>query len=145
MKRPVVLWMILSGIVLAGCGGLQEVWEGPVDESFHPSSIAVLPPIVGPFEGARELAHEVVTKALKKSNRYTVVIEPEQVNGTLTNSTELRDTLNGYLSALETVGLPNTEAASKLGQALKTDALLVVKVNAWEYTRSEGDKLAKAR
>lgn len=143
MKRLVVLWMILSGVMLAGCGGLQEVWEGPGAEAFRPTSIAVLPPIVGSFEGAREAAHEAVTAALKKSKKYGSVIDPEQVNGLLASSNEVRQALTGYFSALETAGISEKEAAAKLGAPLKADALLVVKVNSWEYTRSEGDKLAK--
>ena len=34
----------LVPLILAGCGGLLELWEGPGSESFKPKTIAVLLP-----------------------------------------------------------------------------------------------------
>jgi hypothetical protein len=143
MKKVTWLWVLVIGGVLAGCGGLQETWEGPGAARFRPTSIAVLPPIIGSLEGSRDLAHEVVTNALRRSKRYPVVIEPEYVNGVLINSIETREVFAGYLSLLETASLSDKEAAIKLGRALEADALLIVRVNAWEYTRLEGDNVAR--
>ena len=129
--------------ILTGCGGLQETWEGPGASGFRPATIVVLPPIIGALEGSREIAHEVVTNSLKKSKRYTDVMEAEQVNEFLINSNDARETFAKLLSSLESTGLSEQEAAVKLGQALKRDALMVVRVNSWEYRRSEGENLAK--
>ncbi|WP_447977363.1 hypothetical protein [Candidatus Nitrospira bockiana] len=130
-------------IVLAGCGGLQETWEGPGAAGFRPASIAVLPPIIGALEGSREIAHEVVTNSLKKSKRFATVVEPELVNDFLINSADARETFAKLLSSLETTGLSEQESAVKLGKALKTQAFMVVRVNSWEYRRAEGENLAK--
>jgi hypothetical protein len=143
MRRSSLVWMALGGALLAGCGGLQDVWEGPGAQSFRPSSIAVLPPIVGSFDESREPAQEVVTNALKKSARYTQVLGPDEVNGPLAASKEAREALTSYLSGIETSGVSDKGAAAILAQALKADALMVVKVTSWEYARSEGDKVAK--
>lgn len=143
MRRSSFVSMLLGGAFLVGCGGLQEMWEGPGAQSFRPSSIAVLPPIEGSFEGSREPAQEVVTNALKNSTRYTQVLGLDEVNGPLAASNETREALTSYLAGLETSGVSDKGAAAKLAQALKADALMVVKVNSWEYTRSEGNKVAK--
>ena len=143
MRRSICVWMALGGALLAGCVGLQDMWESPGAQSFRPGSIAVLPPIVGTFDESREPAQEVVTNALKKSTRYTEVLGPDEVNGPLAASNETREALTSYLSGLETSGVSDKGAAAKLAQALKADALMVVKVNSWEYTRSEGNKVAK--
>ncbi|HJU04047.1 MAG TPA: hypothetical protein VJ692_02770 [Nitrospiraceae bacterium] len=137
------IWIIVIAGAITGCGGLQETWEGPGAASFHPRSIAVLPPIIGSLEGSRDLAHEVVTSALRRSQRYPYVVDPEQVNGILINSIETREVFAGYLSLLETAGISEQDAAIKLGDALKADALMIVRVNAWEYTRLEGDNVAR--
>ncbi|MBI4401983.1 MAG: hypothetical protein HY581_10165 [Nitrospirae bacterium] len=136
-------WVLLTALLVGGCGGLQEMWTGPGGESFHPQSIAVLPPIVGAYEGARESAFEVVARGLKESGRFQRVVGPEEVNSVVHASKETNDAVTGFLTKLETVGTPDRETAAKLGQALQAEALLVVKVNAWEYARLEGDKLAK--
>jgi hypothetical protein len=143
MKGRVWTLLALTCALLTGCGGLQEAWEGPGAAGFRPTSVAVLPPVIGSLEGSRDLAHEVVTNALKKSKRYRVVIDAEQVNSLLINFSDVREVFAGYLSVLETSGMSEKEAAIKLGKALKTDAILIVRVNAWEYTRLEGDNLAR--
>lgn len=134
---------VLLMMVLVGCGGLQETWEGPGASAFRPGSIAVLPPIIGALEGSREIAHEVVTATLKKAKRYSEVMDPEQVNDFLINSNDARETFAKLLSTLESTGLSEQEAAVKLGKALKVDSLLVVRVNSWEYRRSEGENAAR--
>jgi len=121
--------IVLLTAVLTGCGGLQEAWEGPGASAFRPSSIAVLPPIIGALEGSREIAHEVVTAALKKSNRFAIVLEQEQINDFLINSNETRETFAKLLSTLESTGLSEQEAAVRLGKAFKVESLLVVRVN----------------
>jgi hypothetical protein len=135
--------IVLLTAVLTGCGGLQEAWEGPGASAFRPSSIAVLPPIIGALEGSREIAHEVVTAALKKSNRFAIVLEQEQINDFLINSNETRETFAKLLSTLESTGLSEQEAAVRLGKAFKVESLLVVRVNQWEYRRSEGENAAR--
>ena len=144
------LWRLWIGIgivlltaILPGCGGLQETWEGPGASAFRPGSIAVLPPIIGALEGSREIAHDVVTATLKKTKRYSEVMDPEQVNDFLINSKDARETFAKLLSTLESTGLSEQEAAVKLGKALKVDSLLVVRVNSWEYRRSEGENAAR--
>lgn len=133
-------WLLLATVLVGGCGSLQEMWTGPGADKFHPKSIAVLPPIVGAYEGAREPAYEAVAKALKESGRFERVIGPEQVNSVVQASKETTDAMAGLLTRLETVGQPDKETVAKLGQVLQAEALLVVKVNAWEYTKSEGSK-----
>ena len=135
--------IVLLMMILVGCGGLQETWEGPGASAFRPGSIAVLPPIIGALEGSREIAHEVVTATLKKAKRYSEVMDPEQVNDFLINSNDARETFAKLLSTLESTGLSEQEAAVKLGKALKVDSLLVVRVNSWEYRRSEGENAAR--
>ena len=143
IKRMSWVGIAFLTITLTGCGGLQEAWEGPGASAFRPNSIAVLPPIIGALEGSREVAHEVVTAGLKKSNRYAVVVDQEQINDFLINSNDTRETFAKLLSTLESTGLSEQEAAVKLGKALKVDSLLVVRVNSWEYRRSEGENAAR--
>lgn len=131
-----------SLLVLAGCGGLQEIWEGPGAESFHPKTIAVLPPMVGPYEGARDSVQQILVSSLAKRARYERIANPEQVTAAFSNR-EASDLLSAYYSKLETTGQSDAEMAVKLGKLLQAEALLIPKVNSWEYGRAEGDNFAK--
>lgn len=119
------------------------MWEGPGADSFRPKSIAVLPPIIGDYEAARESAQDVLMSSLKKTKRYERVLSRDEVNTTFQTSKDALSALVAYFTQLEATGQSEKEAAIKLGQLLQAEALLVVKVHAWEYTRSEGDNLAK--
>ncbi|MDA2910805.1 hypothetical protein MYX04_07735 [Nitrospiraceae bacterium AH_259_D15_M11_P09] len=118
---------LLAGLLLSGCGGLQETWEAPGAAESRPKSIAVLPVIVGQYEGAREPAQELLTSSLKKRNRYELVIGHDQVKAAFESSPEVSDALVGFYAKLETLGQSDKDAAVMLGQALQAEALLVVK------------------
>jgi hypothetical protein len=143
MRRIASLLVLFLSVVLAACGGLQDTWESPGAEGFRPTSIAVLPPIEGSFAGSREGAYAAVASALKKSGRYPTAIEPEAVTGAITSSNEVREALTRYISTFETAGVSEKESAGRLGQALKTQALVIVKVSAWEYLKIDGTKYGR--
>lgn len=132
----------LALLALTGCGGLQEMWEGPTAETFRPKTIAVLPPIVGAYEGARESSHAALSVALTKTGRYVSVAAPSQVTSAFT-SKEASDLLAAYYSKLETTGQSDSDMASKIGRLVEAEALLVLKVNNWEHSRAEGDNFGK--
>jgi len=129
-------------LVLTGCGGLQEVWEGPSAATFKPKTIAVLPSMVGAYEGARESSQAVLVSALSKSGRYESVVNPDQVNGAF-SAKDASDLLAAYYSKLDTTGQSDPGMAAKLGQLVQAEALLVPKINNWEYGRAEGDSFGK--
>ena len=129
-------------LFLTGCSGLQEMWEGPTAETFKPKTIAVLPSMVGGYEGAREASQQVLVSALGKTGRYESVISPDQVNGAFA-AKEASDLLAAYYSKLDTTGQSDPGMAGKLGQLVQADALLIPKVNNWEYGRAEGDSFGK--
>ena len=135
----------LFGILLftlTGCGGLHEMWEGPTAGSFKPKTLAVLPSMVGSYEGAREASQLVLITALGKTGRFEYVINSDQVNAAFV-SKEASDLLAAYYSKLDTTGQSGPGMASKLGQLVQADALLIPKVNNWEYGRAEGDSFGK--
>ena len=129
-------------LALAGCGGLQEVWEGPSAGAFKPKTIAVLPSMVGAYEGARESSQAVLVTALSKTGRYESVQAPDQVNAAFA-AKEASDVLAAYYSKLDTTGQSDPGMAMKLGQFVQAEALLIPKVNHWEYGRAEGDSFGK--
>lgn len=142
MRMPYRGMGAVLALLVTGCGGLQEMWEGPASDSFKPKSIAVLPPMVGPYEGAREASQATLISVLTKSGRYQMIAGVDSVNGAFSNK-EASDLLAAYYSKLETTGQSDKDMALKLGQLLQADAILVPKINNWEYGRAEGDSFGK--
>ncbi|MGQ0810718.1 MAG: hypothetical protein ACT4OO_05775 [Nitrospiraceae bacterium] len=133
----------LAGLLLSGCGGIQETWEGPAAKSFHPRAIAILPPMASQYDGAREDVQDVLAASLAKIGKFERVVSPDQATEVFQGSKEAFDALVFYFSRLETTGHSDKDLATKLGKAMNADALLVVRINAWEYVRKEGDNLGR--
>jgi len=137
--------LALSALILffAGCGGLQEVWEGPGARMFRPQAIAVLPPMASQYDSAREDIQDVLSGTLNKVASIERVVSPESVTDIFQASKEAFDSLVFYFSRLEMTGQSDKESAIKLGKALNVDSFIVVRVNSWEYIRKEGDNVGR--
>ncbi|MDI3466458.1 MAG: hypothetical protein OJF50_005279 [Nitrospira sp.] len=135
--------VIALALLLAGCGGLQEVWEGPGARVFRPQSIAVLPPMASQYDSAREDIQDVLASALNRQGNIERVVSPENVTDIFQASKEAFDSLVFYFSRLEMTGQSDKESAIKLGKALNVDSFLVARVNSWEYVRKEGDNVGR--
>ncbi|MDR4464706.1 MAG: DUF799 domain-containing protein [Nitrospira sp.] len=145
LPRTYAQTFVLVGLVLLlnGCGGLQEVWEGPGARVFRPQSIAVLPPMASQYDSAREDIQEVLAIALTRQGRIERVVSPENVTDIFQASKEAFDSLVFYFSRLEMTGQSDKDSAVKLGKSLNVDSFLVVRVNSWEYVRKEGDNVGR--
>jgi len=137
----IVLGLLL--LVSAGCGGLQEVWEGPAAGVFRPQAIAVLPPMASQYDSAREDIQDVLSRALANVAKIERVVSPENVTDIFQASKEAFDSLVFYFSRLEMTGQSDKDAAIKLGKALNVDSFLVVRVNSWEYVRKNDDNVVR--
>jgi len=140
--RRAILLSVLP-LLIAGCGGLQEVWEGPGARMFRPQAIAVLPPMASQYDSAREDIQEVLSGALNKVANIERVVSPENVTDIFQASKEAFDALVFYFSRLEMTGQSDKDSALKLGKAMNVDSFLVVRVNSWEYMRKEGDNVGR--
>ncbi|HLA61748.1 MAG TPA: hypothetical protein VK626_05845 [Nitrospiraceae bacterium] len=141
LRLAVSLCLLL--LLVTGCGGLQEVWEGPGAKMFRPQAIAVLPPMASQYDSAREDIQEVLSSALNKTANIEHVMSPENVTDIFQASKEAFDALVFYFSRLEMTGQSDKESAVKLGKALNVDSFLVVRINSWEYMRKEGDNVGR--
>lgn len=143
--RRQMFQLALSALILfiAGCGGLQEVWEGPSAKMFRPQAIAVLPPMASQYDSAREDIQDVLSSSLNKVASIERVVSPESVTDVFQSSKEAFDSLVFYFSRLEMTGQSDKESAIKLGKALNVDSFIVVRVNSWEYIRKEGDNVGR--
>ena len=141
VRRAALLCLI--PLLVASCGGLQEVWEGPGAKMFKPQAIAVLPPMASQYDNAREDIQEVLSGSLNKAAHIERVVSPENVTDIFQGSKEAFDALVFYFSRLEMTGQSERDSAVKLGKALNVDSFLVVRVNSWEYMRKEGDNVGR--
>jgi hypothetical protein len=132
------IFLCLLPLLVAGCGGLQEVWEGPGAKIFRPQAIAVLPPMASQYDSAREDIQQVLSDAVNKTASIERVVSPENVTDIFQTSKEAFDALVFYFSRLEMTGQSDKDFTVKLGKALNVDSFLVVRVTSWEYMHNTG-------
>ena len=120
IRRSIALCLL--PLLVTGCGGLQEVSEGPGARIFLPHAIAVLPPMASQYDSAREHIQEVLSEALNKTATIERVVSPENVTDIFQGSKEAFDTLVFYFSRLEMTGQSDKDSAVKLGKALNVDS-----------------------
>src|SRR5437773_9905564 len=123
LRRAVTLCLL--PLLVAGCGGLQEVWEGPGAKMFRPQAIAVLPPMASQYDSAREDIQEVLSGSLNKTANIQHVVSPENVTDIVQASIEAFDALVFCFSRLEMMGQSDEDCALKLGKVLNVERFLV--------------------
>ena len=102
LRRSIALCLL--PLLVAGCGGLQEVWEGPGAKIFRPQAIAVLPPMASQYDSAREDIQEVLSDAVNRTVSIERVVSPENVTDIFQASKDAFDALVFYFSRLEMTG-----------------------------------------
>src|SRR5690349_24320728 len=100
-------------LLLGGCGGWQEVWEGPGARVFRPQTIAVLPPMASQYDSAREDIQDVLAGALNRQGNIERVVSPENVTDIFQASKEAFDSLVFYFSRLEMTGQSDKDSRSE--------------------------------
>ncbi len=143
IRRRLLLGVTLLAFTLSGCGGLQEMWEGPGGKVFQPQSIAVLPPMASEYDSAREDIQELLAASISKTGQIERVVQAEQVIDIFQGSKEAFDSLVFYFSRLAMTGQSDKDSAIKLGKALNVESFLIVRINAWEYARKDGDNVGR--
>ncbi len=143
IRRRLLLSVTLLALTLSGCGGLQEMWEGPGGKAFRPQSIAVLPPMASQYDSAREDIQELLAASISKTGQIERVVQAEQVTDIFQGSKEAFDSLVFYFSRLEMTGRSDKDSAIKLGKALNVESFLIVRIKAWEYARKDGDNVGR--
>ena len=103
----------------------------------------MFPADVGTYEEARAHIEQIVPGVLIDTKWFTDVIDTPSLNRQLQANDELRRATTEYLSKLQTLNYSDPLLCRKIGELTKTDGLLLVAVDFWNYTVEKDDKLAK--
>ncbi len=142
MPRCVVV--VLLSLMLFGCSGIRYSEVAPEAKDFHPRQIGVLPVDVGSYEDARGVIDRIVTDALIDKGWFTSVIAVDAITKKGPSGEDVSKVVSDYVVKLKTVSYSDPEMSKKIGESFKVDALLVVGLIYWNYTKTiEGDNIAK--
>ncbi len=138
----VVLALLLLSI--PGCGGgLRYSQVAPEAKDFHPRRVAVLPADTTAFPEAKGAIDRLFAEVLNEQGWFTAVVGGEAIGRRLKTDTELRQVINDYLEKRDKVSFSDPALSGRIGVLTGTEALLLVKVDYWNYTMENDNKVGK--
>lgn len=137
---PLLIWLLIA---LGGCSGIRYSEVAPAARDFHPRTIALLSLDVVVQEEARAALDRLVTNKLTEKRYFQKVLSAETVQGLFLKDEKLRQEAAAYLGKLEAVNFSDSDLSRKIGKSLGVDALLLVDLDYWYYTKEAGRNVAK--
>ncbi|MBA4423371.1 MAG: hypothetical protein C0390_09795 [Syntrophus sp. (in: bacteria)] len=138
----VVLALLLLNI--QGCGGgLRYSQVAPEAKDFHPRRVAVLPADTTAFPEAKGAIDRLFAEVLSERGWFTAVVGGEAIERRLKTDAELRKVIEDYLAKRDKVSFSDPALSGRIGVLTDTEALLLAKVDYWNYTTESGNKVGK--
>jgi len=138
----VVLALLLLSI--PGCGGgLRYSQAAPEAKDFHPRRVAVLPADTTAFPEAKSVIDRLFAEVLSEQGWFTAVVGGEAFGRRLKTDAQLRKVTRDYLQKLDKVSFSDPALSGRIGALTDTEALLLVRVDYWNYTTENDNKVGK--
>jgi hypothetical protein len=135
--------LAVFALIFSGCAGVNFSQVNPEARDFHPRSIAVMPATVGEYESSRDVVEQVVSSSLLKTGYFENVVDSTSVKTQVAGSAELANDVSSFIQKLNTIGVSDKEAISRIKTSVNTEAVFLTYVTSWGYGRSEGNKVAR--
>lgn len=139
--RIVVLALLL--LYLQGCGELRYSKIAPEAKDFHPQRIALLPADASAFGEAKDHIDRLFAEVLAEKNWFAEVLGGGAIARRLETDAELRQTIAEYLAKRDKLSFSDPELSGRIGALTRSDALVLTRVDYWNYTTQEDTKVAK--
>ncbi len=135
---PAVLFL-----AILGCGGIRYSEVAPEARDFHPRRIAALPADSKAFAEAGSDIDRLIYEALSERKWFDAVVGGEAVGRRLKSDGLFRQAVTDYLTKLEKVSFSDPVLSGTLGELTGAEALLLVRVDYWNHTTENDNKIAK--
>ena len=137
----VVFAIIFLGLI--GCGGLRYSDFAPEAKDFHPRRIAVLPADARTFPEAAGPVDRIFAEALAERKWFAAVAGGEEIGRRLERDGELKRAAEEYLTKLDKVSFSDPALSGRIGELTGAEAILLVRVDYWNYTTEKDTKVGK--
>ncbi len=141
MKK--LLFPLSAAFLLSGCAGVNFSQVNPEAKDFHPKSIAVMPATVGEYESSRDIVEQAILTSLLKTGYFENVVDNSSVKTQVAGSSELANDVSAFIQKLNTIGVADKEALSRIKTSVNAESIFLTYVTSWGYGRSEGNKVAR--
>ena len=139
-KTAIPIVLLLGSL---GCGGLRYSEVSPEARDFHPRRIAVLPADTRAFAEAKGDIDRLFAEVLSERKWFADVVGGEAVGRRLKSDEAFRQVVTDYLAKLTNVNFSDPALSKRFGELTGAEAILLVRVDYWNYTTENDTKIAK--
>lgn len=140
-KGTAIVALLLWGLL--GCGGLRYSQAAPEAKDFHPQGIAVLPADTTTFPEAKGSIDRIFAEVLAERQWFSRITGGEEIGRRMERDAELRQAVTEYLAKVHNVSYSDPNLSARIGGLTGSDAILLVRVDYWNYTLEDDTKAGK--
>lgn len=141
--RSITILVALIFLGILGCGELRYSDLSPEARDFHPRRIAILPADTTAFPAAKAHIDRIFTEVLKEQKWFTEVIGGESIGRRMESDDTFRQVVSEYLAKLANVSYSDPVLSDQIGNMTHADAFIKVRVDYWNYTTLDNERIAK--
>jgi len=130
-------------LTIPGCEGLRYSQVAPEAKDFHPRRIAVLPADATTFPETKGTVDRLFAEHLIDRGWFSSVIGGETFGRRLETDAQLRQAVSEYLAKFSKVSFSDPALSGRIGALIDVEALLLVRVDYWNYTTEKDTKIGK--
>ena len=130
-------------LAILGCGELRYLWVSPDARDFHPRRVAILPADTTAFAAAKGDIDRIFTEVLSERKWFANVVGGEAIARRMESDETFRQVVRDYLAKLANVSFSDPAMSKRLGEMAGVDAFILVRVDYWNYTTEDDEKVGK--
>ena len=142
-KTRITAAIALLFLAVLGCGGLRYSEVSPEARDFHPRRIAILPADAKAFAGAKGDIDRLFAEVLSEQKWFDDVVGGEAISRRMGADETFRQVIADYLAKLANVNYSDPALSGRIGALTGAEAFLLVRVDYWNYTTQDDNKIAK--
>ena len=140
IKAALIAILLLAPV---GCGGLRYSQVAPEAKDFHPQGLAILPADTTAFPEAKGSIDRIFAEVLRDRRWFVRIVGGEEIDRRMENDEELRRAVTEYRAKVKNLSFSDPNLSARIGTLTGSDALLLVRVDYWNYTTEKDDKMGK--
>ena len=139
-----ILLLFGLAVLLSGCGApLRYSQATPEAKDFKPKRIAVFPADAVSYPEKADNIEKIVVDVLTGRRWFAGVVTADMVKKLIDTNSGFKQVYTDYTVKLRDVCFSDPELSKQVGEMIPADAFLFVKIDYWNYTVENDDKVGK--
>jgi hypothetical protein len=142
-KKWATAVVALLSLAVLGCGELRYSEVSPDARNFHPRRVAILPADATAFAAAKGDIDRLFAEALRDQNWFAGVVGGDEIGRRLESDEAFGKIVRDNIAWFANFSFFDPGLSGKLGEMAGAEAFITVRVDYWNYTTLDDERVAK--